>query len=1300
MSTTLEQPIVPPSEESLDSLSLPSTQLQKAHEEFEQINNVTEVESSSSTNIYNTEGAIMKSVSYDTDFPSLSVAVTATKSSSVVWGTRSGAELVRSDVPIVDNRNSKLPTTLRPNPVTVSAVTAVKKSGIITERLELPVSQQLQKKEFGNKTTTADIVKRVRDKTNTHIDVSTGQKTGITTFLIKGKIEDVMRAKRELLENLAVKSEVTIQVPVSARRFILGSRGQTLQGITLKTGTRIQLPPRQENSTEEKTEFDNDEDETMVVKIEGDIKGVNEAKAEIEAIVNERSTKRNHRITHIEHQFYPLIAGAHNQRIYQIAEETGIKIHVPPYIATVENNESNIKDYITLIGERDSVKIASDKIEAIYVDLKSNTRTLSYDIPKRQHKFLIGPKGVHLQELLESTECSLELSPTSDTIVIRGPQSKHPIALQNVLERVRIVSLDITLIHRSADQPLEHAKNILKYLVNRSKLRKIETDFNIQIIVPKVQELEKEVVLDFISKTHEDAEKAKNEVAEMIKNLPPNNFTIATIEPHLHRHIIGRKGQNLQRVKETYGVEIIVPDEKDESPVILIVYEGKVGEEIPTDKKMKDSHIKEVLEKVKVELIKAAQDASDFATQTLSIPVKFHRHIIGPKGSTLNSITGGMDAPVSVKFGSYRTGAAERSANAEGKKLTQAPISNDIVIIKGPTVEVERVVKEISKVVEEAKHTEIMNSYTIVFNFPAQYSAHIIGKGGANVTKLKENLGVRIDIEGGRNEDKKTTPGENVKVTIMGMKENVEEAKAKILDLVDKLQDSATECLKIPSEYHKSLIGARGRYVKRLEEKYGVHIRFPKTRDSVEEGEEDIDAQKPDEVIIKGRKKGVNDAKAELMDLLDYEKDHANSVKFTVPSQYLPYIVGRNGVKITDIKDETMTRIDIGKPELSEDGQEQQIVSVVIQGTKDDINNAKNKILNIVSELEKQTTITMNIDPQYHKYLIGPGGSRIREIVANVGGPEEKSGHIVRFPRQDFNSDEVILKGDKDLVEKVKVEIERLVEEQSNLQADVIRIPRSQHHIIIGRQGSQLREIQNRFNVEIQFPGSRSYHDVHLTTSNAEEEIENSEEVVKIFGKADDIKAAKNEIHEILSKVYSHVINIPRKYHKILISNGNNFRKLRNEFHVTVDYDDSSIGADWHNTEETKESVVAVNGIDNEDNSGWKSVKNDDSAADEGEIAWNLKGEKSQVERAEKYLNEILDEEKTYTHTGYFTVPQQYHRHIIGRNGQTITRIRNESKCRIEVPKAQDDETVIIIGSEEGIEIAREMINDVIERAR
>lgn len=71
--------------------------------------------------------------------------------------------------------------------------------------------------------------------------------------------------------------------------------------------------------------------------------------------------------------------------------------------------------------------------------------------------------------------------------------------------------------------------------------------------------------------------------------------------------------------------------------------------------------------------------------------------------------------------------------------------------------------------------------------------------------------------------------------------------------------------LKIPSQYHSSLIGQNGKYAIRLEEKYSVKITFP--RQSAENGEGKTREQlKPDEVLIKGGKKGVAAAKSELMD--------------------------------------------------------------------------------------------------------------------------------------------------------------------------------------------------------------------------------------------------------------------------------------------------------------------------------------------------------------------------------------------------------------------------------------------------
>ncbi|CAG8571216.1 4357_t:CDS:2, partial [Cetraspora pellucida] len=266
----------------------------------------------------------------------------------------------------------------------------------------------------------------------------------------------------------------------------------------------------------------------------------------------------------------------------------------------------------------------------------------------------------------------------------------------------------------------------------------------------------------------------------------------------------------------------------------------------------------------------------------------------------------------------------------------------------------------------------------------------------------------------------------------------------------------------------------------------------------------------------------------------------------------------------------------------------------------------------------------------------------------------------------------------------------------SNLTVDVIQIPRAQHPIIIGRNGIQLREIQSRFNVMIQFPGSRSYNDTP-TVSHMNNNIENSEEAVKIIGKAENIEAAKADI---LARIRYVQINVPRKIHNSLISNV--ARKLRNEFHVTLEYDDGGAQSEINLSKKSVMNGIATKRIDDDENSenkaelGWEVVENEDNA---GDIVWKLKGEKVQVELAEEHVNNLLKEARRFTHTGYMTIPQQYHRHVIGREGRTISRIRNESGCKIEVPKAKGDDVVIVTGSQDGVEKARSLMEEIINRA-
>lgn len=62
------------------------------------------------------------------------------------------------------------------------------------------------------------------------------------------------------------------------------------------------------------------------------------------------------------------------------------------------------------------------------------------EVKKSQHKYIIGPKGNTLQEILETTGVSVEMPPLdsgSETIILRGEPDKLGPALTQVYAKVR-----------------------------------------------------------------------------------------------------------------------------------------------------------------------------------------------------------------------------------------------------------------------------------------------------------------------------------------------------------------------------------------------------------------------------------------------------------------------------------------------------------------------------------------------------------------------------------------------------------------------------------------------------------------------------------------------------------------------------------------------------------------------------------------------------------------------------------------------------------------------------------------------
>lgn len=63
-----------------------------------------------------------------------------------------------------------------------------------------------------------------------------------------------------------------------------------------------------------------------------------------------------------------------------------------------------------------------------------------------------------------------------------------------------------------------------------------------------------------------------------------------------------------------------------------------------------------------------------------------------------------------------------------------------------------------------------------------------------------------------------------------------------------------------------------------------------------------------------------------------------------------------------------------------------------------------------------------------------------------------------------------------------------------------VEIPAAQHRVLIGRGGQHLNEIQDKFNVQVQFPGSRSYHQVGEPENLAEVAEVDAANLVKVSG--------------------------------------------------------------------------------------------------------------------------------------------------------------------------------------------------------
>ncbi|KAK1168684.1 vigilin-like [Acipenser oxyrinchus oxyrinchus] len=1048
------------------------------------------------------------------------------------------------------------------------------KSSMITQVFHVPLEERKYKdmNQFGEGDQ-AKICVDIMYKTGAHLELSMAKDQGLS-IMVSGKLDEVMRARKEIVSRLQTQASATVAIPKEHHRFVIGKNGEKLQELELKTATKIQIPRPDDTSNQ--------------IKISGTKEGIEKAKHEILLISAEQDKRAVERVT-VEKVYHPFITGPFNKVVSEMMQETGARINIPP--------PSVNKTEIVITGEKEQVAQAVMLIKKIYEEKKKNVTTIAVEVKKSQHKYVIGPKGNSLHEILEKTGVSVEIPPTdssSETVILRG----EPDRLGQALTEVYAKANSYTLASVSAPSWLHRfiigkkGQNLAKITQQMPKVH-IEFTEGVDKItlegptkeMQQVQSQMEAIVIDLVSRM---------------------DYTEITVDPKFHRHLIGKGGANINRIKDQYKVSVRIPPDNEKSNLIRI--EGDPQGVIEAKK----------------ELLELASRMENERTKDMIIEHRLHRTIIGQKGEKIKEVRDKFPEVI-INF----------------PDPTQ---KSDIVQFRGPRTEVEKCTKFMQKMVAEMME----NSFSVSVPIFKQFHKNIIGKGGANIKKIREETNTKIDL-----------PAENSNsevIVITGKKANCEAARNRILAIQKELANIIELEVSIPSKLHNSLIGSKGRFVRSImEECGGVHIHFPTEGSGI------------DTVIIRGPAEDVDKAKQQLLSLAEEKQTRSHTVELRAKPEYHKFLIGKGGANIRKVRDNTGARIIFPTAE----DKDQELITVV--GTEDSVRDAQKELEGLIKSLENVVEDFMMVDSKHHRYFVSRRGQVLREIA------EEYGGVMVSFPRTGTQSDKVILKGAKDCVEAAKKRMAEIIEDLDAQVTIECVIPQKFHRSIMGPKGSRIQQITRDHNVQIKFPDREdpqaspvspepAVHENGEVNGEPKEQVDPAApkkcDVIVLSGRKDRCEAAVEALKALVP--VSITVDVSYDLHRYIIGQkGSGIRKMMDDYEVNIQVPAPELQSD----------TISITGL-----------------------ASNLDRAKAGLLERVKELQADQEDRALRSFKLTISVDPKYHPKIIGRKGAVITQIRTEHDVNIQFPDKNDDnqDQITITGYERNAEAARDGILQIV----
>uniref|UniRef100_A0A915KBY2 K Homology domain-containing protein n=1 Tax=Romanomermis culicivorax TaxID=13658 RepID=A0A915KBY2_ROMCU len=541
------------------------------------------------------------------------------------------------------------------------------KSTTVTQVFHFPADERrhlnMSDQGFGDKSQEQDECNNISLKTGTSIDLCQNKDSSLT-IVVSGKRANVEEARKWIVQSLQTQCHREIRIPKDHYKILIGREGKNLQALEKETDCRIMIPNRDTPSE--------------MIKIIGPKEGIEKAIHKIQLISDEQSKLAQEHLT-IPKVFYPFIRGPYNEIIDQITHETGARVNIPPSTAASE--------IIVVTGEKEGVHRAVAVIKKIYEE-KKNSQTVAVQIDKKQHKFIIGHQRSGLAEILKETGVSVEVPPedsNSNEITLRGDGTKLGAALALVYTKASSI-LPATIecpswLHRYIIGPKGSGIRAIVGEDENGGKSQVQVSFEEGQI--------------FLEGPAAETKRVRDDLTKIVKDLQAEyTFEILHIDQNFHRHVIGRSGSNISKIRQETGVNISIPADDSNSDEIRI--DGK----------------KTGVAQAKAEIMELVKKMENEKSRDIVIENRFHRLIIGTKGESIRELRDKFPG-VNVQF------------PEPGRKT-------DIVSLRGPKEEVDKCHKHLQNLTKELKE----NNYQERIQIFKEFHPHIIGKGGVNIKKL------------------------------------------------------------------------------------------------------------------------------------------------------------------------------------------------------------------------------------------------------------------------------------------------------------------------------------------------------------------------------------------------------------------------------------------------------------------------------------------------------------------------------------------------------------------------------------